>query len=153
MSKQEQEEKIDIQNIYGKICRSSVDSFLQEMQVREEGLTQEEANIRQSKLGKNEITHAKPKRWYNYLWESFASPFNLILLGISLVLLYIDVILPETPSYANLAVVISLIVISTFLEFFEVFKSNKAAEKLKSLVAIKTTVIRDGEKKQIFFVL
>jgi len=35
------------------------------------------------------------------------------------------------------------------LEFFEEFRSNKAAEKLKELVATNTTVIRDGKETQI----
>ena len=35
------------------------------------------------------------------------------------------------------------------LEFFEEFRSNKAAEKLKELVATTTTVLRDGKEVQI----
>lgn len=149
MSKQE--EKIDIKNTYGKICISSVEEILKENRTQINGLTKQEANERQIKYGKNELKQAKPKRWYHYLWESFIGPFNLILLGISIVLVYIDIILSEIPSYANLIVVLSLIIISTFLEFFEVFKSNKAAERLKKMVAVKTTVIRDGKKEQIYF--
>ena len=38
---------------------------------------------------------------------------------------------------------------STLLEFFETFRSNKAAEKLKELVATSATVIRDGKELQI----
>jgi len=42
-----------------------------------------------------------------------------------------------------------LVTASTLLEFFEEFRSNKAAEKLKELVATTTTVIRDGKEVQI----
>ena len=150
MSKQEQEEKIDIQKVYGEINSSSVEEFLQKNQFSLEGLSQEDVIKRQEKYGKNQMKQAKAKKWYHYLWQSFFSPFNLILLGIAFVLFYIDVILPETPSYANLIVVIALIAISTFLEFFEVFKSNKAAEKLKKLVAVKTTVLRNGKEEKIY---
>ena len=38
---------------------------------------------------------------------------------------------------------------STLLEFFEEFRSNQAAEKLKELVATTTTVLRDGKEVQI----
>lgn len=150
MSKLEQEEKIDIQKVYGEVNDSSVEDFLQKNQFSVNGLSQEEVAKNQEKYGKNQMKQTKPKRWYHYLWQSFSSPFNLILLGIAIVLLYIDVILPETPSYANLIVVIALIMISTFLEFFEVFKSNKAAEKLKKLVAVKTTVLRNGKEEKIY---
>lgn len=150
MSKQEQEEKIDIQKVYGEINNSTREEFLQKNQFSLSGLSQEEVTRRQEKYGRNQMKQAKAKKWYHYLWQSFFSPFNLILLGIAFVLLYIDIILSETPSYANLIVVIALIVISTFLEFFEVFKSNKAAEKLKKLVAVKTTVLRNGKEEKIY---
>ena len=149
MSNQE-EEKIDVQKAYGKACSSTVDNFIKDNNFSKEGLTTKQVIERQAKYGRNQIKQAQPKRWYHFLWQSFASPFNLILLGIAVVLIYIDIILAETPSYANLIVVISLILISTFLEFFEVFKSNKAAEKLKKLVAVKTTVLRDGEERKIY---
>ena len=42
-----------------------------------------------------------------------------------------------------------MVTASTLLEFFEEFRSNKAAEKLKELVATTTTVIRDGKEVQI----
>ena len=38
---------------------------------------------------------------------------------------------------------------STFLEFFEEYRSNRSAEKLKALVATTTTVLRDGKKVNI----
>ena len=55
----------------------------------------------------------------------------------------------EKPSYANIIVIIVLVVTSTLLEFFEEFRSNKSAEKLKELVKTTATVLRDGEKVQI----
>jgi len=79
------------------------------------------------------------------------SPFNIILLCITAVLCYTDVYLTSPPSYANIIVILALITVSTLLEFFEVFKSNKAAEKLKSLVATNVNVIRkeNGESREV----
>ena len=69
--------------------------------------------------------------------------------GIVLILFYTDVYLAEKPSYANIIVILVLVTASTLLEFFEEFRSNKAAEKLKELVATNATVLRDGKKIQI----
>ena len=91
----------------------------------------------------------KPKKWYNYFFESLFSTFNLILLGIALVLFYTDVILTNPPSYANISVILILILVSTFLEFFEVYRSNKAAEKLKNLVSARSNVLRNGKEIKI----
>ena len=141
---------MDIQKTYGKDCISSVSQFVETHNVKLEGLTEQEVKKNQASYGKNQIKQTKPKKWYNYLWESFRSPFNLILLGITIVLIYTDVILTSPPNYANIIVVIALMLVSTLLEFFEVFKSNKAAEKLKKLVAVKTTVLREGKEKKVF---
>ena len=65
------------------------------------------------------------------------------------ILFYTDVYLPQTPSYANIIVIAILVIASTLLEFFEEYRSNKAAEKLKELVATTASVIRDGKEIQI----
>ena len=91
----------------------------------------------------------KQKKWYNYLWDSLLSPFNIILMGITIILIYTDIILTSPPSYANIIVILVLVLASTLLEFFEVYNSNKAAEKLKDLVATTCTVIRNETKIKI----
>ena len=135
--------------LYEKECTSSVEDFLKENNFKRRGLTTSEARTNLTKYGKNEMRQKKPKQWYNYLLESLFSTFNLILLGIVVVLFYTDVILSEPPNYANIIVILILITASTLLEFVEVFRSNKAAEKLKSLVSAKTDVIRNGKETKI----
>ena len=135
--------------MYEKECISSVEEFVKENNFKKRGLTTAEARNNLAKYGKNMMKQKKPKQWYNYLLESLFSTFNLILLGIVVVLFYTDVILSEPPSYANIIVILILIFASTMLEFFEVYRSNKAAEKLKSLVSVKTTVIRNGKVTKV----
>ena len=117
--------------------------------IQKNGITNEEAEEKLQRLGPNEISQAKPKRWYNYFWESLVTPFNCILIGIAIILSYTDIYLAETPSYANIIVVAILVIASTLLDFFEEYRSNKAAEKLKKMVETKTTVIREGKKIDI----
>ena len=81
--------------------------------------------------------------------QSLFSPFNCILLGIVVILIYTDIHLPPTPSYANIIVIAILVTASTLLDFFEEYRSNKAAERLKEMVATTTTVIRDNKEIQI----
>lgn len=135
--------------MYGKESTLSKEDFIREYSIKIEGLSTSEAEEKLLKYGQNEIKSAKPKHWYNYFLESLLSPFNCILLGIVAILLYTDVYLPEKPSYANIIVILILVSASTLLEFFEEFRSNKAAEKLKELVATTTTVVRDGVEIQI----
>ena len=142
-------EEISISKLYGNDCILPKDEFIKKYNIKSSGLTQNEVDTLIHKNGLNEIKGLKSKRWYHYFLESLFSPFNSILLGIVLILFYTDVILPETPSYANIIVIIILIIASTLLDFFEEFRSNKAAEELKELVATTCSVIRDNEEKNI----
>lgn len=142
-------EEVNVSKMYGQECILPKEEFFKNFEVNEKGLTTNKANEKLHTYGYNEITQNKPKKWYNYLLESLFSPFNCILLGIVAILFYTDVYLPETPSYANIIVIAILVSASTLLEFFEEYRSNKAAEKLKELVATTTTVLRDHKEVQI----
>ena len=142
-------EEVNISKMYGKEATLEKEEFIKTYKIRETGLSQSEALEEINKNGYNELEQAKPKKWYHYLLATLFTPFNSILLGIVLVLCYTDIILPQKPSYANIIIIIVLVLISTFLEFFEEYRSNKAAEKLKEMVATTATVIRDGKKIQI----
>ena len=142
-------EDVDINKMYASESKISKDEFIQKYKITENGITNEEAEEKFRRLGPNEIRQAKTKKWYNYFWESLVTPFNCILIGIALILIYTDVILAEAPSYANIIVIAILVIASTLLDFFEEYRSNKAAEKLKKMVATKTTVIRNGKKIDI----
>ena len=142
-------EDVDVAELYGQDCLLNKEDFIKKYAVKEAGLSQLEAEHRLKEFGPNTIRQAKPKRWYHYFLESLFTPFNIILLGITLLLCYTDLILPEEPSYANIIVIGILVTASTLLDFFEEYRSNKAANKLKELVATTCTVIRDGKEIQI----
>ena len=142
-------DEVNIGKMYGEECTLPKDEFVKKYHVNENGLSSKKANELIHNLGLNEIKEAKPKRWYHYFLESLFSPFNCILLGIVCILIYTDIYLVETPNYANIIVIAILVTASTLLDFFEEYRSNKAAEELKQMVATSTTVIRDGKEIQI----
>ena len=146
----EKKEDIDFKALYGKAATIRVEELIKKEKIDlEKGLTSEQVEERISQYGYNEISRKKEKKWYHYFLGSLFSKFNLILLGIVCVLFYTDVLIASEPSYANIIVIVVLVLTSTFLEFFEEFKSNKAAQKLKEMVSAQSTVIRNGKKVQI----
>ena len=146
----DKKENVNFKEMYGKATILKPEEIISEQKINlEKGLSTKQVKDKIDKYGYNIISKSKEKKWYNYFFESLFSKFNLILLGIAVVLFYTDVILAEKPSYANIIVIIVLVLISTFLEFFEEFKSNKAAAKLKEMVATQSTVIRNGKKIKI----
>lgn len=142
-------EEVEINNLYGQNCILDKESFMRNNQFSYSGLDDQKVQENIHKYGLNQIKQTKPKKWYSYFLASLFSPFNSILLGISAILFYTDVILPVFPNYSNILVIFILVFVSSFLEFWEEFRSNKAAEKLKELVATTTTVIRNGKTLSI----
>lgn len=142
-------ENVDVLKMYGEDSTTKRDEFLKKHNLNEKGLTSKQAEINIKKFGLNETKKAKPKKWYNYLLQSLLTPFNCILIGISIILIYTDIYLAIEPSYANIIVIAILVTASTLLDFFESYRSNKAAEKLREIVETTTTVIRDNKEINI----
>lgn len=140
---------VDVQKKYGYECILERKEFFKKANLNENGLTSDEAVLLLKENGLNELKQAKEKRWYNYLLESLFSPFNVILIGITFVLLYTDVIIAQNPNFANIIVIAILVAASTLLEFIEEFRSNKAAAKLRNLVATTIKVLRDGKEVKL----
>lgn len=142
-------ENVDVLKMYGEDSTTQRDEFLKKHNLNEKGLTSKQAEINIKKFGLNETKKAKPKKWYNYLLQSLLTPFNCILIGISIILIYTDIYLAIEPSYANIIVIAILVTASTLLDFFESYRSNKPAEKLREIVETTTTVIRDNKEINI----
>ena len=142
-------ENVDVLKMYGEDSTIQRDEFLKKHNLNEKGLTSKQAELNIKKFGLNETKKAKPKKWYNYLLQSLLTPFNCILIGISIILIYTDIYLAIEPSYANIIVIAILVTASTLLDFFESYRSNKAAEKLREIVETTTTVIRDNKEINI----
>ena len=147
----DKKEDVDIEKVYGHLCKMPKQDFLKKFNVKEEGLNNHEVEERLHKYGHNEVTQSKPKKWYHYLLSSLFTPFNSILIGIAILLSYTDIYLAETPSYANIIVILVLVTVSTLLDFFSEYKSNLAAEELKELISTTATVIRNGKREKIPF--
>ncbi|WP_216640403.1 magnesium-translocating P-type ATPase [Sphingobacterium sp. B29] len=120
------------------------------LETSREGITDEMAKERQQKFGLNEVKHQKAPKWYVQLLKSFANPFIYILLLIATVSFIIDVGLPEVGErdYKTVVVVSIMILVSALLRFVQEYRSNAAAEKLKSMVKTTATVLRKFKGKR-----
>lgn len=116
----------------------------------EDGISPEEAKKRISKYGLNEVDYDSAPSWYVQLFKAFANPFVLILLAIVVISYFIDVwyATPGEEDWKTVIVVSVMIVISSLLSFFQEYRSNLAAEKLKSMVTTTTAVKRKGKERE-----
>lgn len=111
-----------------------------------EGIKNEEAISRLEKFGLNEISKEKVKPWYIQLLLAFLNPFNFILGTLAFVSLFTDVIFAKETerSWISIILIITMILISSFIKFIQEYRSSKTAEKLKNLIITKVTIIRDN---------
>lgn len=122
------------------------------LETSKEGISNETAEDRRQKFGTNELQHQKAPKWYVQLLKAFANPFIYILLFIAAISLVIDVWLatPQDRDYKTVVVVSIMVLISGILRFVQEYRSNAAAEKLKSMVKTTATVQRKfQERKEI----
>lgn len=131
-------------NILQNVSHSDSDIFLSTLQSTADGLSETEVKQKRTQYGLNEIAHEKAPTWYKQLFTSFLTPFNGVLIIIAIVSLVIDVFLvpPGEGDYKTVIVVITMVLLSSLLRFWQEFSSNQAAEKLKSMVKTTATVLR-----------
>src|SRR5215475_6010134 len=128
------------------LCACAPEEALARLQASRAGLTEEQVEARRGQYGPNAVTHEKPPTWYQQLFHAFLTPFNGVLFAVSVVSLFSDVIFanPEDRSFRTIIVLITMILLSTVLRFWQEFRSNKAAEELKAMVTSTTAVLRAG---------
>src|SRR5262245_57531743 len=97
------------------------------------GLTWTEARRRLEQLGPNELASQKPPTWPVVLWRALKHPFNGVL-GVLAAVSFI------TGDFKAGIVMLSMIVLSAGLRFWQEMKSQVQAESLRRLVHNEATV-------------
>jgi len=98
-------------------------------------LSWSQADELQKKYGKNIISSQKPIPWYTLLIGGILHPFNFVLAGLAIVA-------GATQDWRTMSVMLTMILISVCLRFFQELKSESKAQSLKQMVQNKVTVIR-----------
>ena len=104
------------------------------------GLTWQEAELRLTEFGLNELSSQKPPGWPSLLWGATKHPFN----GVLIVLAVVSAL---TSDFKAAIVMVAMIVLSVGLRFWQELKSVVQAESLKRMVHNETTVLRNNDPK------
>jgi P-type Mg2+ transporter len=131
------------------LCACGPEEALARLDASRTGLTEEQVGARLKQYGPNGVTREKPPTWYMQLFHAFLTPFNGVLFTVSVVSLFSDVIFasPEDRSFRTIIVLLTMVLLSTLLRFWQEFRSNKAAEELKAMVTSTTAVLRAGMER------
>lgn len=115
----------------------SIDEALKDLGANASGLSGKEAQVRLFQGGPNEIKSKKLSA-LNVFLRQFKNPFIYILIGASLISLFLK-------EFIDTLMIFLFLAINGFLGFYQEFKSEKLIEKLKLLVKAKASVYRDGK--------
>ena len=131
-------------------AQNSLDNILSKFQSSLFGLTQENAKSRLEQYGKNEVAREKVPSAFVQLLLAFKNPFIFVLLILAAVSFVTDYWLPlqngEETDLTSIIIILTMVTLSGLLRFWQEFRSNKAAEALKSMIRTTATVLRRPNK-------
>ncbi|GAB4424728.1 MAG: hypothetical protein OHK0011_05580 [Turneriella sp.] len=110
----------------------------------EAGLSSEEAATRLREFGANVVRRGRRIPWYLKLLRHFFSFFAVLLWAAAAMCFVPGVDMPQLGT-----AILIVVIVNGFFSFLQEFKSDKAVEALKRLMANSSRVIRDGVAREI----
>jgi Mg2+-importing ATPase len=106
------------------------------------GLNSEEAERLLAEVGPNDPSALRRRSQLVELLILLANPLVVILLVASVISAFLG-------ELANAAIVVTIVALSTMLNFVQTYRSQRAAARLREKVAPTATVLRDGEWREL----
>ena len=115
---------------------------LQRLNTSPAGLSEVEAAARLQHFGPNEVAQESSHEWLHRLWVAVRNPLVILLTVLA------------TVSYATGdvragTVMMLMVVLGVTLRFVQETKANTAAAKLKAMIKVTATVLREGQAREI----
>lgn len=99
------------------------------------GLTEKVILKKQEEYSLNEINFEGSVGYIRHLWQCYANPFNLLLTTLA-------IFQALTQDYVGTVIISTMVILATFIRFFQEQKSKIAMNNLKVIVSNKASVIR-----------
>ncbi|EHM45866.1 MAG: magnesium-translocating P-type ATPase [Yokenella regensburgei] len=129
-------------------ARHTPEQSLARMNSSHEGLTTFEAMERLQDYGRNQVAHDKAPPAIIQLLQAFNNPFIYVLMALAVVSFFTDYWLPhesgDETDLTGVTIIVVMVSLSGLLRFWQEFRTNKAAQALKSMVRTTATVLRRG---------
>ena len=123
-------------------ARKDGDELLRDLRTVPGGLTQAEAEERARTAGPNEVAQEKPQGWPIRLLKIIRNPLVILLATLSAVSF-------ATGDARAGTVMAMMVVLSVGLRFWQEARADAAAAKLKAMIHVTATVVRDGKAREI----
>ncbi len=125
---------------------NSIAQTLANLKCNRNGLTQDDADERLEQFGANQVAHDKAPHALIQLIKAFNNPFIFVLMVLAAISFFTDYWLPlqsgEETELTGVIIILTMVMLSGLLRFWQEYRTNKAAEALKSMVRTTATVLR-----------
>jgi Mg2+-importing ATPase len=123
-------------------ARKNNEELLRDLRTAPGGLTQADAEERTRTTGPNEVAQEKPQSWPVRLLKIIRNPLAILLATLSAV--------SFATGDARAGIVMAMmVVLSAGLRFLQEARADAAAAKLKAMIHVTATVIRDSQSREI----
>lgn len=109
----------------------------------ESGLSSEQARARLEESGPNKLAEGKKTSLFAHFLKELSDPMILILIAAAIVSAVTAILSDE--SFADVIIIMAVVVINSVLGVFQESKAEKAIEALKEITAATSKVMRDGQ--------
>jgi Mg2+-importing ATPase len=123
-------------------ARKESEELLRDLRTAAGGLTEDEAEQRARTVGPNEVAQEKPQGWPIRLLRIIRNPLVILLSILSAVSF-------ATGDARAGTVMAMMVALSVGLRFLQEARADAAAAKLKAMIHVTATVVRDGEAREI----
>jgi Mg2+-importing ATPase len=135
-------ENIHVSSAVVEAARKDGEELLRDLHTSLSGLTQAEAEARARTAGANEIAQERKQGWYIRVLRIVCNPLVILLTALA-VLSFL------TGDVRAGSVMAGMVVLSAGLRFWQEARADSAAEKLKAMIHVTATVVRNGTAGEI----
>ena len=121
------------------------ESVLREVGSSEEGLSTGEAAQRLERDGRNELAAEKKDSLIKRFFAQMADPMIIILIAAAAISAITSVFGPEGEGFADVIIIMAVVIINAVLGVYQESKAEKAIEALQAMSAATSKVVRDGK--------
>ncbi|HEY3854395.1 MAG TPA: magnesium-translocating P-type ATPase [Verrucomicrobiae bacterium] len=116
------------------------------LETSSEGLSESVAAARLEQYGPNEVSKEKHNVWSQRLWHSVRNPLVILLSVLAGISFYTA---QELSDYVGAWLMVAMVFLGVALRFIQESKADSAAAKLKAMIKVTATVVRDGQPAEV----
>ncbi|HLX64504.1 MAG TPA: magnesium-translocating P-type ATPase [Planctomycetota bacterium] len=122
--------------------KSDADAIVKKLESSRNGLTTDEAAIRIEKFGENIVGQEHQQTWYGLLLHSILNPL-VILLAV------LGILSSLTGDIPSCVIMFTMVFLGVIIRFVQEKRADTAAAKLKAMISVTATALRDGAAVEI----